>query len=46
MVSQWYYNTTLGLDIRNSSERLIVIGGYGGWPTSDERFEGFRYLLS
>lgn len=41
LVSQWYFNTSQGETIDNSRERLVLIGGYGGFVESDSRYDGY-----
>eukprot|EP01038_Epipyxis_sp_PR26KG_P013274 gene13274-17787_t len=41
VVSQWYFNTSAGETMHNSTERMVLVGGYGGWLATDTRYDGF-----
>mmetsp|Transcript_4434 Transcript_4434/g.6643 ORF Transcript_4434/g.6643 Transcript_4434/m.6643 type:complete len:496 (-) Transcript_4434:396-1883(-) len=44
-VSQWYYNASNSQTLENSTERVVLAGGYGGWPTTStirwQKYDGF-----
>jgi hypothetical protein len=42
LVSQWYYNTTANETMANSTERMVLIGGFGGWLQDNDWYDGFR----
>jgi hypothetical protein len=42
IVSQFYYNTTLNETMANSTERMVLIGGFGGWLEDHPFYDGFR----
>ncbi len=37
LIPQWYFNETANLTVSDSTPRLLMIGGYGGWRESDPR---------
>jgi len=46
LVSQMYYNSSAGETVANAKERIVLVGGFGGYPsTSDPRLVkwGLRY---
>lgn len=40
-LSHWYFNSTAGQNYEQSIERLVVIGGYGGFLTAETNSNGF-----
>jgi hypothetical protein len=38
LVSQWYFAP--GQAITDSQERLVLVGGYGGWPANNPNYTG------
>lgn len=43
VVSHWYHNYTAGQSVDESTEQLVLIGGYGGWPSSEPfLYDGIR----
>ena len=44
LVSQYYYNTSIGEGFADSRERIVLAGGYGGWPAVEPTvalYDGF-----
>lgn len=41
-LSHWYFNDSAGETVSSSVERLVIIGGYGGWPKFSESYDGFH----
>lgn len=44
VVSQWYYNDTAGQKFANSTERMVLVGGYGGFldeGANKAKYDGF-----
>jgi hypothetical protein len=45
VVSQWYFNATAGETLANSTERIVLTGGYGGWiKDQDIRYDGYHCM--
>jgi len=42
VVSQYYFNSTANETMANSTERMVVIGGFGGWLEDNAAYDGFR----
>ena len=42
IVSQYYYNTTANETMANSTERMVLIGGFGGYLQDHAWYDGFR----
>ena len=42
VVSQHYFNTTANETMANSTERIVLIGGFGGWLEDNVNYDGFR----
>ncbi len=40
LVSQWFFNKTAGESFEDSRERIVLIGGYGGWTKESDLFDG------
>ena len=40
LVSQYYFDTAAQQTASDSAERLLVIGGFGGWNVSDDAYDG------
>lgn len=41
LVSHWYYNTSKGETVEDSRERLVLVGGYGGYTAEHRLYDGF-----
>lgn len=44
VVSQWYYNTSAGQGFTDTAERMVLVGGYGGfldYGANKDKFDGF-----
>ena len=44
VVSQWFFNRSDGESLEDSRERLVLMGGYGGWPNTGSTarlFDGY-----
>ena len=42
LVNQFYYNSTANETMANSTERMVLIGGFGGWLEDHTYYDGFR----
>jgi hypothetical protein len=41
VVSQYYYNVSNNEDLSNSTERMVLVGGYGGWIRDSVSYDGY-----
>ena len=42
IVSQWYFNATANETSNSAVERMVLIGGYGGFLSNEAGYDGFR----
>lgn len=41
LISQYFFNITKGEDVSQSKERMLLIGGYGGYVEGGELYDGY-----
>ena len=42
VVSHWYFNASAGQTVADSAERILLMGGYGGWVQGlSARYDGY-----
>ena len=42
VLTQWYFNATANETASDAVQRMVLIGGYGGYLTDDPKYDGYR----